>query len=69
MKKDEVIRIAREAGLLPNPEVYVEDLERFAELISATERERIKAANEPVIEHINRHLSEMAAAITARGEL
>jgi hypothetical protein len=35
MNRDDIIRMAREAGLLPNPEVYVEDLERFASLVAA----------------------------------
>ena len=37
--RDNIIRMAREAGLLPNPEVYAEDLERFAALVAAAERE------------------------------
>ena len=39
MTRDDIIRMAREAGLLPNPEVYAEDLERFAVLVAAAERE------------------------------
>ena len=39
MTRDEIIKLAREAGLLPNPEVYAEDLERFAALVAAAERE------------------------------
>ena len=38
MAHQDVIRMAREAGLLPNPEVYVEDLERFAVLVAAAGR-------------------------------
>ena len=39
MTRDEIIKLARETGLLPNPEVYAEDLERFAALVAAAERE------------------------------
>ena len=39
MNRDEIIKLARETGLLPNPEVYAEDLERFAALVAAAERE------------------------------
>jgi hypothetical protein len=37
--RDDIIRMAREAGLLPNYEVYEDDLERFAALVAAAERE------------------------------
>ena len=37
--RDTIIKLARETGLLPNPEVYAEDLERFAALVAAAERE------------------------------
>ena len=33
MTRDDIIRMAREAGLLPNYEVYDEDLTRFAKLV------------------------------------
>jgi hypothetical protein len=39
MKRDDIIRMAREAGLLPNHEVYDDDLKRFAALVAAAERE------------------------------
>ena len=43
MTSEDIIRMAREAGLLPNPEVYVEDLDRFAALVAAAEREACAA--------------------------
>ena len=43
MNREDIIRMAREAGLLPNPEVYVEDLDRFAALVTAAEREACAA--------------------------
>lgn len=39
MTRDDIINMAKEAGVLPNFEVYVEDLERFAALVAAVERE------------------------------
>jgi len=69
---EDITRMAQEAGL---PLAWVSakgviqwaQLERFAALVAAAERERIKAANAPVIENINKHLDEMRAAIRARG--
>ena len=40
MTKDEIIRMAREAGLFTHKEVQPE-LERFANLVAAAEREEI----------------------------
>jgi hypothetical protein len=40
MNREDIIRMAREAGLLPNPEVYVDDLERFAALVAAAKSEQ-----------------------------
>lgn len=62
MNREDIIRMAHEAGLLPNPEVYIEDLERFAALVAATERE----ACAKVCEH-QPHWVACAAAIRARG--
>jgi len=45
MTRDEIIRMAREAGLIPPPldwpQKYAEALERFAALVAAAEREAI----------------------------
>jgi hypothetical protein len=73
MTNDDIIRMARKAGLCDSSGEdddsvnIVDHLERFAGLVAAAERERIKAANAPVIENINKHLDEMRAAILARG--
>jgi hypothetical protein len=73
MTNDDIIRMARKAGLCDSSGEdddsvnIVDHLERFAGLVAAAERERIKAANAPVIENINKHLDEMRAAIRARG--
>ena len=43
---------------------FTEDaLQKFADLIRADERERIKAANAPEIERINAHLKSLEDAI------
>ena len=45
MNRDDVIRMAREAGLMGNPLAYAdwypEALERFAALVAAAERDRM----------------------------
>ena len=41
-----IIEMAREAKLLPNYEVYKDDLERFAELVRADEREACALVSE-----------------------
>ena len=71
MNREDIIRMAREAGFdvyeaLEEIDGGFDAAERFAALVAAAERERIKAANAPVIEDINRHLSEVTAAIRAR---
>lgn len=46
MTRDEIIRMAREAGIetvLPAPLGQIESLERFANLVAAAEREQCKA--------------------------
>ena len=75
MTKEDIIRMAREAGLLEIiDDAYQERadwgdyVERFATLVAAAERERIKAENAPVIENINKYLDEMRAAIRARSK-
>ena len=39
MNRDDVIRMAREAGGLPDPMVFIGGYERFAALVAAAERE------------------------------
>lgn len=39
MTRGDITRMAREAGLLPNHEVYEDELERFAAFIADAERE------------------------------
>jgi len=44
---------------------YLDKLERFAALVASAERERIKQANAPEIEHINAHIKELENAVIA----
>ena len=70
-----VIEMAREAGLLyhipfPNDSHVAVALHRFANLVRADERERIKQENAPVIASINAHIQTLEeAAIRARSNI
>ena len=84
MDREEIIRMAREAGF----EVYetdvwitdgwwLEELERFASLVAAAEREAcaelvVRGTDEPVqtktLEILRKERERIAAAIRARGE-
>ena len=65
MTKDDIIRMAREAGLQWTP-AYSLELERFAALVAASERERCAR----VLEDYERFgdTRDCVAAIRARGE-
>jgi hypothetical protein len=74
MTREDIIRMALEAGAKPshNPDkwdiwnIRDTDLERFAALVAAHEREACAAKAEQVGQHKN-HIG-IAAAIRARGE-
>ena len=66
MNREDIIRMAHEAGLLPNPEVYIEDLERFAALVAAAERETCLQIADYCAD-ANMPASMAANAIRARG--
>jgi hypothetical protein len=74
MTADDIIRIAREAGLHIStdvnwmPVVGLEYAEKFAALVVSAERERIKQANAPEIERINAHIKELEDAVKAERE-
>ena len=46
MNNDEIIRMAREAGFIPNGQAERAWLERFAALVAAHEREKLKSTYE-----------------------
>ena len=65
MNREDIIRMAREAGSLIEA-VQEKDLlwlERFAALVASAERERIKQLNAPEIERINAHIKELEDAV------
>ena len=64
MTREEIIRMAREAGYgLSLSDMHAPALERFANLVSAAEREACaKLAESPI------HRHEIAEKIRARGE-
>lgn len=73
MNRDEIIRMARDAGITFVTEHGVasatpEWLERFAALVAAAERERIIAANAPEIEKVNAHIKMLETAVLAERE-
>jgi DNA invertase Pin-like site-specific DNA recombinase len=74
MTRDNIIRMAREAGDWNGQTAEFNDigLERFAALVAAHERERIIAANAPEIEKVNEYIKgledSIATVIRAKGE-
>lgn len=77
MNTEDVLAMARDAGF---EEIFdkssdwicfTDEIEKFAALVAAAERERIIAANAPEIEKVNAHikaLEDELAAIRARGQ-
>jgi hypothetical protein len=74
MNRDDIIRMAREADLLvlaqiPDDSVFVADLERFAALVAAAEREACAAVCEEHWYIDGQHTAyEFARTIRARGQ-
>ena len=70
MNRDEIIRMAREAGLERNGywEFDMNRLERFAALVAAAEREACAKVCEELAERFHAHAADCAAAIRARGQ-
>jgi hypothetical protein len=79
MNGEEIIRMAREAGLDPDLWNYTDAFERFAALVAAAEREACAKVCEglgvhPALNIFNggpewyKHGKDCAAAIRARGE-
>ena len=72
MNRDDVVKWAQEAAILPPDWGATENqwrsLEAFANLVAAAERERIIKANAPEIERINAHFKELEDAVVAERE-
>jgi hypothetical protein len=72
MNRDDIIRMAREAGFSSAVGKHIgldDDLERFAALVAAAEREACAKVCEEYAGPFNSHrIGECAAAIRARGQ-
>lgn len=70
MTREEIIRMAEQCGIpeFENYESQAENIMRFAALVAAAERERIKQKNAPVIEQINEHIKALEDAVAAERE-
>ena len=74
MDREEIIRMAREAGFNVEQGFLLrvtgidEDLERFAALVIAEKEKQIIAANAPEIERINTYIKELEKAVAAERE-
>jgi hypothetical protein len=68
MKREEVMEMAYESGMIAGYEGEPDLLERFAALVAAAERERIIAQNAPEIEKINEHIKALEEARKAERE-
>jgi hypothetical protein len=70
MNREDIIRLAREAGEVEGMAEFVFHpvIERFAALVASAERERIKQANAPEIKRINAHIKELEDAVLAERE-
>jgi hypothetical protein len=64
MNREDIIRMAREAGGLPDPMVFIGAYERFAALVAAAEREACAKLAE---EHGTYSGEEIANDIRSRG--
>ena len=63
------IELAEQAGLVRGLNQPFDSAQsKFADLVRADERERIKAANAPEIERINAHLKSLEDAVKAERE-
>jgi len=74
MNREGIIKLAREAGGLPDPMVFIGAYERFAALVAAAERaeiERLKLLCEEMLRELyvyraSEYLKDVTAAIRAK---
>jgi hypothetical protein len=70
--KDELTKLAKQAGFNLEFDDYVYEhwnsFQAFAKLVAQHERNRIIAANELVIEHVNEHIKHLHYAVQAERE-
>ena len=68
MNREDIIRMAREAGII-HPEMVYQTLERFAALVASAEREACAKVCETVNWYDSKAwASDIATAIRARGQ-
>lgn len=68
MKREDIIRMARKAGGLPDPMVFIGAYERFAALVAAAEREACAELCEQMDHDGVMIAADCAEAIRARGQ-
>jgi len=68
MSRDDIIRMAKEAGYMPCQFTSISTLERFAELVAAAEREACAITLETEGGAWDGENFEIAGAIRARGK-
>ena len=75
MNREDIIKLAQEAGLIRAGEHYTEparwgisEITDFYQRAVAAERQRIIAANAPEIERINAYIKELEEAVAAERE-
>ena len=59
MTRDDIIRMAIKAGLLPSAEIYEDDLERFAALVAAAELDSLPIEDEDMTVIVERSACEL----------
>ena len=68
MTKDDIARMARESGGLPDPMIFIGAYERFANLVAASEREACaKVAEQFEPDEKTSYVMYASKAILARG--
>jgi DNA-binding transcriptional regulator GbsR (MarR family) len=75
MKRDEIIKMARQAGCVEDKHykgevifISKDALERFAKLVEDKVRQEIIEKNAPVIKKVNEHIKELQDAVKAERE-
>ena len=72
MTREDIVRMAWECGILMRSHEHQEEptkIERFAALVVAQERERIKALNALEIEKANAHIAKLEKALKELDEI
>ncbi len=69
MKRDEIIKMARQAGMYQDLNVsWNQSIQNFAKLVEDKVRQEIAEKNAPVIKKVNEHIKELQDAVKAERE-